>query len=221
MMPTSMATVVELSPLLDRLTEATTALRRSRDRVPDEVIDLVDNLDTELHINNPRSLAADPDLVADLFGAAFRADKALRRHSESEQRRDLRVPLEQIRVLLTQITEEAPYAADVPAVDVLRGLVRMLEGRPRELAELLGVSTRTLQRWLADGAAGPTGDEASVVRLVAQVVNQLRYTLTSTAIVNWFQRIHPWLGSAPIELLGDPERHRDLLVAARGIRSAP
>ena len=82
--------VADLVPLLDRLNEATKALRRSKDHVPDEVIRLVDSLDTELRADTPLALSADPYQVARLFGAALRAEKALRRPLPEAQRRDVR-----------------------------------------------------------------------------------------------------------------------------------
>jgi hypothetical protein len=213
--------VADLTPLLDRLNGATLALRQAKEGVPDEVMELVDGFATELHTETPSALGADPDVVAELFGAALRVEKALRRPTPAEQRRELRIPLEQVRVLVAQIVEDAPYAADVSAGQVLHQLVTTLNVPQRDVAELLGIAPRTLQRWLAPGASVPAGEEESRVRLVAQLVNQLRHSFTPTGILAWFQRQHPWLGAAPIDLLSVPARQTDLLVLARRSRFAP
>jgi hypothetical protein len=220
-MSTTSPPVADLSPLLDRLNDATMALRQAKDRVPDEVIAVVDSFATELHTEMPSALGADPDLVAELFGAALRVEKALRQPTPEAQRGALRLPLEQVRTLVAQIIEDAPYAADVPAGAVLRQLVSVLNVPQRDVAELLGIAPRTLQRWLAPGAIVPAGAEESRVRLVAQLVNQLRHSFTPTGIVAWFKRKHPWFDAAPIDLLPIPARQTDLLVLARRSRFAP
>jgi hypothetical protein len=220
-MSTTSLSVADLKPLFDRLTEGTRALRHAKDRVPDEVIELVDSFAIELHTETPTALGADPDLVAELFGAAVRAQKALRQPTPEAQRRQLRLPLEQVQVLVAQIIEDAPYAADVPTGQVLHNLVTALNVPQRDIAELLGIAPRTLQRWLAAGATLPSGEEESRVRLVAQLVNQLRHSFTPTGVVAWFKRKHPWLDAAPIDLLSVPARHNELLLLARRSRFAP
>jgi hypothetical protein len=212
---------VDLVPLLDRINEATLALRRSRDHVPDDVVQLVDSLDTELYAETPSALGADPYQVARLYGAALRAEKALRRPLPQAQRRDLRIPLEIVRCALVDIIEDRPVAADVPAVEVLRNLVDMANVPQNDLAAVLGVSLRTLQRWLAPGAKGPSGDEEARVRIVAQLVNQLRHSFTAPGVMKWFWHKSPLLGVAPIKWLDDPLRYPRLLAVARGSRFAP
>ena len=220
-MATTSVSVADLTPLLERLNDATVSLRQSKDRVPDEVRRLVENLDTELHTENSLALGAHPDVVVELYGAVIRAQKALRRPVPAVQRREVRLPLEQIRVLVAQIIEDAPYGADVSVEEVLHNLVGRLRVPQREIAELLDVAPRTLQRWLAPGATVPPGAEESRVRLVAQLVNQLRHSFTPTGVVAWFHRQHPLLEARPIDQLGDPDLHRRLLQAAQGSRSAP
>ena len=220
MSPTSVA-VADLVPLLDRLNEATKALRRSKDHVPDEVIRLVDSLDTELRADTPLALSADPYQVARLFGATLRAEKALRRPLPEAQRRDLRVPLEVVRSALVDIIEDRPVAADVPTVTVLHDLVSMVNVPQDDLAAVLGVVPRTLQRWLVPGAKGPSGDDEARVRVVAQLVNQLRHSFTAPGVMKWFWRKHPRLGVPPIKWLRDPLHYPELLSVARSSRFAP
>ena len=55
------------------------------------------------------------------------------------------------------------------------------------LADLLGVSARQLQRWLSESeAVQPEGEDARKVRVIARVVNQLRFVLTPAGTIDWF-----------------------------------
>jgi len=63
------------------------------------------------------------------------------------------------------------------------------------------------------------GDFEVAMRVVAQIVNQLRHTFTAPGIVAWFQREHPRLGERPIEVLDDPLRHPELVDLARAART--
>ena len=133
-MPTTSVSVADLVPLLDRRNDATMALRRSRDHVPDEVVAVVDSLGAEFHTEAPAILGADPYQVARLFGAAYRAEKALRHPSPSAQRRDVRIPLEVIRSALVDVIEDRPVAAEFPATEVLHHLVDMVKVPQPDLA---------------------------------------------------------------------------------------
>lgn len=56
------------------------------------------------------------------------------------------------------------------------------------------------------------------MRIVAQVVNQLRHVFTGPGVVEWFRRVHPHLRVKPLTLLGDPLRYPELVAAATGAR---
>lgn len=212
---------VDLVPVLDRLNAATVALQRSKDHVPEEVVRLVEGLGTELHSEAPSALAADPYQVARLFGATLQAEKALRHTQPSDQRRHLRTPLEVVRAALVDIIEERPVAADQPATEVLHSLMEMLNVSQGDLADLLRISKRQLQRWLAPGARGPVGDDEAKVRIVAQLVNLLRHSFTAPGVMRWFGRANPLLGVAPVEWLDDSLHYPQLLSVARRSRFAP
>jgi hypothetical protein len=81
------------------------------------------------------------------------------------------------------------------------------------------VSVRQLQRWLADEGADPAGNDAARIRIVGQLVNQLRHAFTGPGVVAWFTRPHPVLGMPPIELLDDPLAYPQVIRAATAARA--
>ena len=91
----------DLPGLLADVNDATKVLRRSR-TVPDEVVGLIDSFGSALEAA-PARQEADPYLAATLWEAAYRAEKALRHENAAEQRRDVRVALEQFRQALRDI----------------------------------------------------------------------------------------------------------------------
>jgi hypothetical protein len=213
----------ELSPpdvgaLLSRVNAATVLLRRSK-TVPREVAELIDDFDRTLAAATPLRLEADPYLTTTLWAAAFRAEKALRRDDDQHRRRDVRVALEQIRHALRDIAENRPYGDDTPVREVLGTTVAALSAPQKTIAELLGVSVRQLQRWLAADGPEPAMDDAARIRAVGQVVNQLRHSFTGPGVLAWFYRDHPVLGQRPVELLKDPLSYPELIGAARGARA--
>jgi hypothetical protein len=209
----------EIEDILEQVASATRLLRASQE-VPTEVETLIQELDSKLHADAPLQLEVDPYLSTTLFAGALRAVKALRHDSASQRRRDVRVALEQVRHALRDITDAAPFAADVPVRDVLVRLADSLNVAQADLAELLDVSTRQLQRWLSPDGPSLSGDDEARVRIVAQIVNHLRHVFTAPGVLAWFRRSHPHLGKPPIELLDDPSsypRLRDLAAASRSM----
>ncbi|WP_407686413.1 hypothetical protein [Mycobacterium sp. HUMS_1102779] len=207
-----------LRALLDRVTEATKLLQRST-TVPQEVGELIDDFEATLGAATPLRLEADPYLTTTLWAAAFRAEKALRHDNAEDRRRDLRIALEQFRHALRDITENRPYSDTAPVGEVLARTVDTLAAPQKTLADLLGVSVRQLQRWLAADGSAPAADDAARIRVVGQVVNQLRHSFTGPGVVAWFYRKHPVLGRRPIELLDDPLCYPRILDAATAARA--
>src|SRR2546423_966963 len=78
--------------------------------------------------------------------------------------------------------------------------------QPR-IAELLGVSARTFQRWISESdSVAPEGEELRRLRIVSAVANHLRHALTGPGVLAWFERGHPLLrGSRPADLLDEPD----------------
>lgn len=211
-------TALELQDLLDQVDEATKLLRRSK-TVPGQVAELIDSFQPALGAATPLRLAADPYLTTTLWAAAYSAEKALRHDSDEERRRDVRVALEQVRHALRDIVENQPYNDDAPVGEVLARTAETLAAPQKTLADLLGVSVRQLQRWLAQDGSEPATDDAARIRVVGQVVNQLRHSFTGPGVVAWFTRKHPTLGRRPTELLKDPLRYPQLLGAATAARA--
>jgi hypothetical protein len=183
------------------------------------VAQLIDSFESTLGAATPLQLEADPYLTTTLWAAAFRAEKALRHDDDVQKRRDVRVALEQFRHALRDIVEGRPYDDGAPVRDVLIKTVDAVGVPQKTLAELLGVSVRQLQRWLAPGGSEPAADDAARIRAVGKVVNQLRHSFTGPGVVAWFDREHPVLKSRPIELLDDPLCYPELFGAATAVRS--
>ncbi len=208
----------KLSDLLRSVNDTTKLLQRST-TVPEAVSLLVDSFDQQLDAARPSRLKADPYLTTSLWAAAFRAEKALRHDNAEQQRRDVRIALEQFRHALRDIVENQPYSDNAPVGVVLANTAEVLAAPQKTLAELLGVSVRQLQRWLANDGAGPAAEDAARIRVIGQVVNQLRHSFTGPGVVAWFYREHPMLGRPPVDLLDDPLRYPRLLAAATAARA--
>jgi len=211
-------TAAGLAGLLGQVNDATILLQRSA-TVPDEVAELIDSFEPTLGAATPLRLQADPYLMTTLWAAAFRAEKALRQEDSTQQRRDVRVALEQFRHALRDISEDRPYTDDAPVRDILARTADVLSAPQKTLAGLLGVSVRQLQRWLAPDGTEPAADDAARIRAVGQAVNQLRHSFTGPGVIAWFYRQHPVLGQPPLELLDDPLSYPRLLGAATGTRA--
>jgi hypothetical protein len=207
-----------LDALLGRVNKATKLMQRSP-AVPPQIAELIDSFDSVLGAATPLDLEADPYLTATLWAAAFRAEKALRHVSADDQRRDVRVALEQFRHALRDIVEGQPYDDGAPVRDVLARTASTLATSQKTLAELLGVSVRQLQRWLAHDGSEPGADDAARIRAVGNVVSQLRHSFTGPGVLAWFDREHPVLKRRPIELLNDPLSYPQVLSAATAARA--
>ncbi|BBY58280.1 hypothetical protein MSAR_14160 [Mycolicibacterium sarraceniae] len=64
------------------------------------------------------------------------------------------------------------------------------------------------------GVAGTPLGALTRIRMVGQLVNQLRHTFTGPGVIAWFYRCHPTLGERPVDLLDDPLRYPEVLSAA-------
>jgi hypothetical protein len=210
-------TVLDLGALLEQADLATAALRTARS-VPEEVASFVDGLADLLHAEAPESLGTDPYLASSLYAGALRAMRALHQGG-GHQRGELRLALEQVRQAARDAVAGAPVSDGRPVKTVLRELSAMVRVPQPELAALLGVSTRQLQRWLADDGPVPSGREEGRVRALAKLAAQLRHVLTGPGVAAWFTRQHPELGVAPVELLADPLELPRLVELASALRA--
>ena len=207
--------------LLNAVNDATRSLRQSKEGVPPDVSGLVDSFDAVLHAGAPLTLGVDPYFSSALYAGALRSMKALRHDNATAQRRDLRVALEQVRHALRDIVDGEWASESTPVDEVLENLVATLRVPQPELARLLGISTRQLQRWLADSSAMPSGHEEARIRMVAQLVAQLRHVYTAQGVPAWFDYQAPGMKAVPLSLLDDPINFPELLAVAHGARGAP
>lgn len=93
-------------------------------------------------------------------------------------------------------------------------ILGLMEGQPADqLADLLGVSSRTLASWR--GGARPGAQSTGPLLVVAQVLMYLQTSMTPRGLLLWFRGPNDALGGAsPQELL-----HKDLERAERELRS--
>jgi hypothetical protein len=87
-----------------------------------------------------------------------------------------------------------------------------------ELARLLGVSTKTIGAWRS---GKPVKQKVDRVKLVAQLVSYLRYSMTQTGLLMWFDNEADRLGErSPLQLLDASVRTawEPLVAYARGGR---
>lgn len=186
--------------------------------VPAEVEQLVDDLSDQLTTANAY-LAFDPYLSNSLFVGLLAGEKGLRAENADDRRRRLRLALEQVRHVLRDVLDELPAAEDTDIHEVIRFVVDTARVPQREIAPLMGVHLRTLQRWIS-GEARPDGDDEARVRLVARTFSHLRHVFTGPGAVRWFSRPHPALdGTTPLTLLDDPIAAARLVHLAAGSRS--
>ncbi len=81
----------------------------------------------------------------------------------------------------------------------------------KQVAVLLGVDERTLQRWAANGVR-----TSRRLYLVTKLVSLLKEGWTPEGVVAWFGRPRPELDSrAPLDVIDDADYERHLLLAAR------
>jgi hypothetical protein len=88
-----------------------------------------------------------------------------------------------------------------------------------ELARLLSVSTKTIGAWKA---GRPVVQNAERVKLVAQLISYLRYSMTQTGLLMWFDNPADLLdGRSPLQLLEQSvtEAWTPLITYARGGRA--
>jgi uncharacterized protein (DUF2384 family) len=172
--------------------------------------------------DTPEALGgANPYLVGALFASAVHGLQALHEEDPHLRRRRLRIPLERARQALRDLLAEEPVMEDRPPKQVAEWLLQHEEIPRVDLARLLAVSPSTLRRWANPTVpAAPRGSEARRLRILARVVNQLRWSYTSAGVVEWLGRPHPMLkGEAPEVLLEDPEGALALLRLASATRA--
>src|SRR5215207_5416115 len=206
--PTEAAGVVDA--LNDRLAAAA--------RVPREVGAEVARLAAAVRATPlERWTAADPYLALLVHRAVLDARAA----ADDRARDALRIALERLSHALAALGEAEEVGDARTPKELARWLVSAVDVPQRDLAELLGVDLRRFQRWISERErTRPEGEEARRLRALARLAGQLRHAFTPAGVVAWFDWPQPELGGArPRELLADPVRLPDLLLAAGSTRS--
>jgi uncharacterized protein (DUF2384 family) len=200
---------------------AATATLATATEVTEPVADAVGRLvQAVAPLSPPAFDAADPYLVEALLTGTVGCAQAIWATEPAARRSELRVPLERARQALRDLLDERNVAADRPAKAVARWLVEVTELPQHELAQLVGVATRTFQRWISDSEqAAPAGDDETRLRTLARTIDQLRWSMTPSGAVRWLQRPHPALdGGRPADLLAEPLGYSELPKLAASTR---
>jgi DNA-binding transcriptional regulator YiaG len=223
-----MSAVLDTITDLSKPAEAAVEIQRLNDQlagqptIPPGVAAAVKEIATAIQETNLRRWeTVDPTHAVIVLRSAVSAQLAVEEPDSPAARDQLRIALESIRQSLAAIAEREPVSAERTPKQIVQWLAARTEVSQTRLAGLLGVSARQLQRWLSTTQSSqPEGADARRVRLVARIVNQLRFALTPAGTVEWFHWTRSDLGSrAPIELLDDPMEEPRLLMIAGAMRS--
>lgn len=190
--------------------------------IPEDLQFFVDDLaDQLIDLPETASLRVDPYLLMAAQRALLGSLRALSIDDASLAREQVRVRLEQLRQVYRDLAEGEAVYEDRSAKEVAAWLADVLDVPQARLAELLGVSSRTFQRWISEkDAAAPDGEDARRIRVVARIANHLRHVLTGPGVVQWFESPNSQLQTArPLDLLDDPDAAVRLTTLAASARS--
>jgi uncharacterized protein (DUF2384 family) len=197
--------------------------RPSRQEVPDSVRGLIREVAESIEHLGDREIAhVDPYLVIALQRATIAARNALDSSDLAQERRRLRIALEQMRHALRDLAENQPVADERSAKEIARWMLDILGVSASRIAGVIGVGPRTFERWASETDATAPQDAAEArLRVAARLVNHLRHTLTGSGAVTWLERPRAELdGRSPAEALDDPEALARLTALASGLRSS-
>ncbi len=148
------------------------------------------------------AILAVPEVARRLVGALQRLGWLLRLEGGDPGAEDAAIDeLETVIECLLAYREALPVGEDRSAAEVLEWTVAALELPQLEVAAMLDVSLRTLQRWLR-GQSRPGAAEAARIRRLARLVNEAGFALSPAGVVDWLRRPTPYLeGRAPLEVV--------------------
>lgn len=205
------------------LQQATGRLSTS-ETVPESVVGLVTDLCEDIadtHLDEASDVS--PAAWIAIQAAALRALGAVHEGDERERRRRLRLLVEELRFRLARLAEDQPVSDGRPIKDVVRWVDQTWNVSQSVKGNLFEVSDRTWQRWASPNeTSAPTGDEDRQVRLVARLVNDLRFLLTANGVLDWLTAELPDLGGrTPLDVVrdGEIEGLQQLLAVVRRARS--
>jgi hypothetical protein len=197
-------------------------LLASQEEIPEDLGFFIDELaDQLLDLPDDATLRVDPYFLVAAQRALIGSLRALDSDDPSWARRQMRIRLEQLRQVYRDLAEGAAIYEDRPAKEVARWLDEALDVSQARVAELIGVSSRTFQRWVSETESiRPEGEDARRLRVVAGAANHLRHVLTGPGVVRWFEEPNSRLkGKSPLELLDDPGASARLATLAASARS--
>jgi hypothetical protein len=219
-----MATMVDIrdaAQVAEELEMANSQLAQAPE-VPEKVLELVHDLSETIgDMDDEEVSPVDPYLLIALQRAALKARNALD-GTDPERRRELRLRIEQMRHVFRDIAGNEPVSDQRSGDELARWLVEQVRVPQQQLAELLEVDKRTLQRWISTKeSAIPGGEDERRLRVVARLVNQLRFALTPAGVIGWFERPRPELGEQPPRsLLQEPDALPRLQALATALRTS-
>lgn len=209
-----------LSSLREELAAASEELATSEE-LPEQIADWLRPLADELAVGQGEwADAIDPYLLIELQRIGHSAWRALEHEDETVRIEGAEVAVEALQDVLDEMGERSVVGDQRSGQDIVRWLREQTAIPNTELADLLGVSNRKLDRWIA-GDSEPGGEEEMRLRVAARLVNQLRHAMTAYGAVRWLQRPLPELDQLPAsDLLGNAEMTPRLFsLAARARRS--
>jgi transcriptional regulator with XRE-family HTH domain len=195
-------------------------LLAGRADVPDEAWQLVTRINDAILGGRATAKwqAIDSYLLEIFMRGLAQVNSAASRKTDPEARRSLRLGFERMRHALEEIAGASPISEERSPKDVVRWLAKTIPVSQQELANVLGVERRKLQRWLNESSS-PEGDDALRVAAVARVVNQLRHAFTPIGVLRWFDRPRRELGGRkPKALLTNVEKLPRLVTLAASAR---
>ena len=158
--------------------------------------------------------AIDPYLLVELEQVAISALLALDEDDDESQLEGAELALEAMREILGDIEEGSTVSDERSGREVARWLKDQTRASNKELAVVLQISERKLERWFS-GSSEPSGEDEVRLRLASRLVNQLRHGMTGYGALRWLARPFRELGgSRPRDLLGAPEEASRLLALA-------
>jgi len=192
------------------------------EEISDDLHFFIDELaDQLIDLPETASLRVDPYLLMAAQRALLGSLRALNIEDGSLAREQIRIRLEQLRQVYRDLAEGEAVYEDRSAKQVAAWLVDVLDVPQTRLADLLGVSPRTFQRWISEkDAVAPEGEDARRIRVVARIANHLRHVLTGPGVVQWLERPNRELqGARPLDALEDPTAAAQLMTLAASARS--
>lgn len=206
----------ELLPLVQDVSDR---LAKNRE-IPLDLQAVIDKVHDRLPLlgPDPSIPSVDPYLAGALAAGLARCYRVFAENGP-HGRKEIRLGLEHVRQALAYIVEEAPTAEDRSPREITSWLIETAESSDSTIAAILDVNPKTIRRW-STGVSKPSGDEAAKLRVLARVIENLRFSLTTPGVLLWMTQPHIDLGDrTPKDLLNEPQAYGQLVTLAARTRS--